>query len=152
MHKRNADALGLRIAAEGRRARAASRKLWDGLIRYNREQAGPLRYSRTVLTVRDRKGKLLGGTILQSYWKETYVELLWLSAGARRSGIGSRLVAEAERRAKKRGSLLLHLNTYSFQAPGFYEKLGFRRLGGMQGSPRGESRHFYVKHLARERA
>jgi GNAT superfamily N-acetyltransferase len=148
MHKRNADALGTRIAAEGRRARAASRGLWAGLIRYNRQQAGPLRYTRTVLTARDRKGKLLGGTILQSYWKETYVELLWLSERARRSGLGSRLIAEAERRAKKRGSVLLHLNTYSFQAPGFYEKLGFKRLGGMTGSPAGHSRHFYAKKLS----
>ena len=152
MHKRNAGALGLRVAAEGKRARASSRKLWEGLIRYNRQQAGPLRYSRTVLTVRDLKGKLLGGTILQSYWKETYVELLWLSAQARRLGLGRRLIQEAERRARRRGSVLLHLNTYSFQAPGFYEKLGFKRLGGMQGSPRGESRHFYAKHLTRERA
>jgi ribosomal protein S18 acetylase RimI-like enzyme len=148
MHKGNAGALGLRIKAEGKRARAGSRKLWEGLIRYNRQQAGPLRYSRTVLTVRDGKGKLMGGVILQSYWKETYVELLWLSARARRAGVGSRLIAEAERRAKKRGSVLLHLNTYSFQAPGFYEKLGFKRLGGMAGSPAGESRHFYAKRLA----
>ena len=33
------------------------------------------------------------------------------------------------------------------QAPGFYEKQGYRRFGGMSGSPKGESRHFYVKHL-----
>jgi GNAT superfamily N-acetyltransferase len=147
MHKRNADALGLRIAAEGRRARASSRKLWEGLIRYNRQQVGPLRYSRSVLTVRDRRGRLQGGLILQSYWKESYVELLWLSQRMRGLGTGSKLIAEAERRARRRGSVLLHLNTYSFQAPGFYEKLGFKRLGGMQGSPRGESRHFYAKKL-----
>jgi GNAT superfamily N-acetyltransferase len=137
----------VRIAAEGRRARAASRALWAGLIRYNREQAGALRYSRTVLAARDAKGRLLGGAILQSYWKETYVELLWLSKRARRLGLGSRLIAEAERRARRRGSVLLHLNTYSFQAPGFYEKRGFKRVGGMAGSPAGHSRHFYVKKL-----
>lgn len=147
MHKRNADALALKVVAEGKRARATSRKLWDGLIRYNRQQAGTLRYTRTVLAVRDGKDQLVGGAILQSYWKETYVELLWLSARARRLGVGSRLMQEAERRARKRGSVLLHLNTYSFQAPGFYEKLGFKRLGGMSGSPAGESRHFYAKKL-----
>ena len=136
------------IKAEGRSARAASRKLWAGLIRYNREQAGPLRYSRTVLTVRDARKRILGGLILQSYWKESYVELLWLSQKARRSGYGSQLIKEAERRARRRGSRLLHLNTYSFQAPGFYEKLGFRRFGGMEGSPAGARRHFYVKRLA----
>ena len=59
------------------------------------------------------------------------------------------LMQEAERRARRRGSLLIHLNTYSFQAPGFYEKLGFRRFGGMEGSPAGASRHFYAKRLTR---
>jgi GNAT superfamily N-acetyltransferase len=137
-----------RIVAERSNARAVSRQLWDGLVRFNRKSAGPLRYTRTVLSVRDGTGRLLGGLILQSYWKESYVELLWLSERARRLGYGRRLMAEAERRARRRGSLLLHLNTYSFQAPGFYEKLGFERFGGMAGSPRGASRHFYVKRLS----
>ena len=137
-----------RIVAERTHARAVSRKLWDGLVRYNRKSAGPLRYTRTVLSVRDDKGKLQGGLILQSYWKESYVELLWLSEKARRLGHGRRLIEEAERRARRRGSLLLHLNTYSFQAPGFYEKQGFTRFGGMAGSPQGASRHFYVKRLS----
>jgi GNAT superfamily N-acetyltransferase len=137
-----------RIVAEKRKAAGAvSRKLWAGLLRYNRKTAGPFHYSRTVLSVRDAKRRILGGAILQSFWKETYVELLWLSDKARRLGYGRRLMAEAERRARRRGSVLMHLNTYSFQAPGFYEKLGFKRFGGMEGSPRGASRHFYVKRL-----
>jgi len=125
-----------------------SRRLWDGLLRYNRRTAGPFRYSRVVLTARAPGGGVLGGLILQSYWRESYVELLWLSERARRQGLGRRLIQEAERRARRRGSRLLHLNTYSFQAPGFYEKLGFARFGGMAGSPRGASRHFYLKELA----
>ena len=136
-----------RLVVEGKNWRAASRKLWNGLIRYNLQTAGPFNYKRTVLTVRDAKSRVLGGVILQSYWLETYVELLWLSARARRLGLGSKLMQEAELRARKRGSKFMHLNTYSFQAPGFYEKLGFKRFGGTAGSPRGESRHWYVKQL-----
>jgi GNAT superfamily N-acetyltransferase len=136
-----------RVLAERTNASAVSRELWKGLVRFNRQQAGPLRYRRTVLSVRDDKGRLLGGLILQSYWKESYVELLWLSTRARRAGYGSKLILEAERRARRRGSRLIHLNTYSFQAPGFYEKQGYQRFGGMAGSPQGASRHFYVKRL-----
>ena len=136
-----------RIAVERSNAAAASRQLWKGLLRFNREQAGPFKYSRTVISARDRKGRLLGGLILQSYWRESYIELLWLSTRARGKGIGSKLIKEAERRARRRGSRLIHLNTFSFQAPGFYEKQGYRRFGGMSGSPRGASRHFYVKRL-----
>jgi hypothetical protein len=39
------------------------------------------------------------------------------------------------------------VNTYSFQAPRFYEKQGYRRFGRISGSPKGESRYFYVKRL-----
>lgn len=136
-----------RVVAERSDPAAVSRALWKGLVRFNREQAGPLRYKRTVLSARDGKGRLLGGLILQSYWRESYIELLWLSARARRAGFGSRLIKEAERNARRRGSRLIHLNTYSFQAPGFYEKQGYQRFGGMSGSPQGGSRHFYVKRL-----
>ena len=136
-----------RVVVERSNAAKASRELWNGLVRFNRQQAGPLRYSRTVLSVRDGKGRLLGGLILQSYWRESYIELLWLSAQARLAGFGRRLITEAERRARRRGSRLIHLNTYSFQAPGFYEKQGYRRFGGLSGSPRGQSRHFYVQRL-----
>ena len=136
-----------RVLVERSDSALVSRALWKGLVRFNRGQAGPLNYARTVMSVRDGKGRLLGGLILQSYWRESYIELLWLSARARGTGFGSRLLEEAERRARRRGSRLIHLNTYSFQAPDFYEKQGYRRFGGMSGSPQGESRHFYVKRL-----
>lgn len=136
-----------RVVVERSDPGAVSRELWKGLLKFNREQAGPLSYTRTVLSVRDGKGRVLGGLILQSYWRESYIELLWLSARARGTGFGSRLIKEAERHARRRGSRLIHVNTYSFQAPGFYKKQGYRRFGGISGSPQGESRYFYVKRL-----
>lgn len=139
---------GFSLVLERTSSRAeVSRELWKGLVAFNRRAAGPLRYSRTVLSARDGKGRILGGLIMQSYWRETYVELLWLSMKARGAGVGSGLVKEAERLARRRGSRVIHLNTYSFQAPGFYEKQGYRRFGRISGSPRGESRYFYVKRL-----
>jgi len=136
-----------RVRVERSDPSAVSRELWKGLLRFNREQAGPFHYARTVMSVRDGKGRLLGGLILQSYWRESYIELLWMSERARGTGFGSRLLKQAESRARRRGGRLIHLNTYSFQAPDFYEKLGYRRFGGMSGSPQGHSRHFYVKRL-----
>jgi GNAT superfamily N-acetyltransferase len=140
-------ALLARVVIERTRAAAVSRELWRGLLRFNREQAGPLAYSRKVISVRDGKGRLLGGLILQSYWQESYVELLWLAKRARGEGLGEKLIVAAEREARRRGSRLIHLNTYSFQAPGFYEKQGYRRFGEISGSPKGARRYFYVKRL-----
>ena len=136
-----------RVVAEKRNARKVVAQLWRGLGRFNQKTAGKYRYSRDVLTARSETGRIVGGLILQSWWKESYIEVLWLSERARRHGYGSELIAEAERRARRRGSKLLHLNTYSFQAPRFYEKFGFQCFGRMSGSPKGESRYFYVKRL-----
>ena len=137
----------IRTKVERGNTAALSRALWRGLVQFNRAQAGPLRYARNVISARDAKGKVVGGLILQSYWRESYIELLWLSDRSRGRGLGSKLIRQAERIAQKRGSRLIHLNTFSFQAPGFYEKNGYRRFGRMSGSPEGESRHFYVKKL-----
>jgi GNAT superfamily N-acetyltransferase len=126
---------GLRISAERSDTRAA----------VSRE----LHHRRTVLCARDAKGRLLGGLTMQSCWRESYIELLWLSAPARGAGTGAKLIAEAERRARRRGSRVMHLNTYSFQAPGFYEAQGYRRFGAVSGSPRGERRYYYMKRLGR---
>src|SRR5258706_625339 len=73
----------LRVVAEKKRAREGSSELWRGLVGYNAKSAGPLKYTRLVLAARDESGRVVGGVILQSYWKETYVELLWLSDRAR---------------------------------------------------------------------
>ena len=136
-----------RIVVERSNAAALSRALWKGLVEFNRGAVGPLRYSRKVVTVRGANGRVLGGLILESYLRESYVELLWLSPAARGARLGSRLLQAGERLARERGSVLIHLNTYSFQAPRFYEKHGYRRFGSMAGSPAGGSRYFYVKRL-----
>ena len=137
----------VRVVAGRSDVTKVSRELWRGLVRFNRSKAGPLRYSRDVITVRGGRGRLLGGLILQSYWRESYIELLWLSDRARAQGYGSKLMQEAERRARRRGSCLIHVNTYSFQAPGFYKKHGYRLFGSISGSPRGATKYFYVKRL-----
>jgi len=138
-----------RIIAEKANARTVSDALWRGLVNFNRAAAGRFRYSRAVLTARDDKGRIAGGLILESYWNSSYVELLWMSKRARGRGYGRRLMQEAERRARRRGSTLIHLNTFSFQAPRFYEKLGYECFGSIRSTPPGASRHFYIKRLAR---
>jgi GNAT superfamily N-acetyltransferase len=136
-----------RLVIERARSRAVSRELWRGLIAFNRQQTGPLRYRRTVISARSPQGRLLGGLILESYWRESYVELLWVAAKSRGTGLGSRLLQRAEDLARRRGSRMIHLNTFSFQAPRFYEAHGYRRFGRLSGSPAGHSRHYFVKYL-----
>jgi GNAT superfamily N-acetyltransferase len=136
-----------RIVEEKRNARAVERRVRKGLIAYNASKVGPPRYRPLVLSARDANGRLVGGLAGQLYWNALYIELIWLEEGNRTRGLGSRLMQVAEKRARRAGKELIYLNTYTFQAPGFYRKLGFRSVGRVRDYPRGESRIFLVKEL-----
>ena len=84
-----------------------------------------------------RDGVLLGGLNGRTGRGWLYVELLALPMDAHGQGLGRRLMAMAEAEAVRRGCQGAFLNTIAFQAPGFYEKLGYREFGRLvDGNPR----------------
>ena len=50
-------------------------------------------------------------------------------------------------RPRRRGCTGIWLDTFTFQAPGFYEKLGFTVFGRLEDYPPGEARVFYAKQI-----
>ena len=56
------------------------------------------------------------------------------------------MMAEAE--ARKRGCSKATLNTFSFQAPDFYRKFGYRIVATVDGLPEGHRQHALVKELS----
>src|SRR5258705_12952079 len=77
-----------------------------------------------------------------------YIELLYVPDAFRTRGIGSSLMKKAEEIAAKRGCVGIRLDTFSFQAPGFYEKLGYRIFGKLVNHPKGHDRIYYFKELS----
>lgn len=64
-----------------------------------------------------------------------------------RDDAGTRLMALAEDHARAKGCLGMKLNTFSYQAQGFYEKMGFTCWGTMEGYPPGHATHYMRKDL-----
>jgi len=77
------------------------------------------------LDARDDSGRLLGGLrgFVFLYWLD--VEVLFVEEDARGAGLGSRLLAEAERQAITLGARNAKLSTFEWQARGFYLKQGY---------------------------
>ncbi|WP_051362355.1 GNAT family N-acetyltransferase [Solimonas soli] len=90
-------------------------------------------------------GRLAGGLLGQfrSHW--LHVEILVVQPALRGSGAGRALMAAAEAAARERGCHGLWLDTFDFQAPHFYEHLGFTRFGTIADFHDGHARHFYQK-------
>jgi len=63
----------------------------------------------------------------------------------RGAGLGRRLIKQAEEEAVRRGCRGVWLDTFSWQARGFYEKLGYSVFGTIDDYPPGHQRFFLKK-------
>jgi GNAT superfamily N-acetyltransferase len=131
-------------ASTDRKARAAMRK---GLLGYNRAHAGPSHYRALWVVARDRRGAVQGGLCGWTYWDWLFVEWLWVAEGRRKQGIGSELMRRAEQEARGRGCAGVYVDTFTFQAPDFYRKHGYREFGRLPGLPKGHARIWLHKAL-----
>ena len=132
------------------RADALGAALQSRVIAFNIETTG-FRDGRTLsFAVHDATGELVAGLDGFTWGGYARVDWLWVHEARRRSGLGAALMASAEAEVRARGCETIILETHDFQAPGFYEGLGFERVGTTVGTPRG-SRHFtYQKRLSRD--
>jgi len=118
-----------------------------GIRRYNVQKAGDNNYQRLCFFLLAPDDQVAGGLVGAMYWNWFYLDLLWVDEALRRQGYGRRLVRRAEEEARNRGAEYVYLDTFSFQAPGFYEKLGYEVFGELPDFPPGQRRYFYCKTL-----
>jgi ribosomal protein S18 acetylase RimI-like enzyme len=98
--------------------------------------------------VKDLNGDVIAGIISKMYcWNCLYITILWVKEECRNQGYGSILLAETEEIAKKKGSKLVHLDTFDFQAKDFYVKQGYEIFGVLDDCPEGHKRYFMKKNL-----
>jgi GNAT superfamily N-acetyltransferase len=122
------------------------RVLLRELRAFNAAKAGKDNFKPLTITVRD-KGRVVGGVSAETWFGWMFVNLLWLDEKHRRGGTGRALMAKVEAEARARGVTNVYLDTFSFQAPGFYKKLGYREFGRLDEYPAGHSRHWLTKAL-----
>ena len=119
------------------------------LIRFNEARSGqsedyrPLAILITDAATSEIVGGLWGGT----NFTQLHVDLLFVPEELRGSGIGSQIMRDAEAEARRRECRGVWLDTYSFQARGFYERLGYSVFGMIEDYVPGHTRFFLKKTL-----
>ena len=141
----SSDELALTVGASV--AETLHEELLAGLDAAVPADVGPMARLPLAVALRRADGQLIGGLTGRTLWGWLVIELLWTAPAARGRGRGRRLLAAAEQEALRRGCHHARVDTYSFQAPGFYERCGYARVATLADFPRGHQRHLYAKAL-----
>ena len=120
------------------------------VIQYNMsvlsdEVKSPLEHVSFLL--KDDVGKIFAGITGTIYFYHLHIDFLWVDESVRHEGYGSQLVNKIEEIAKEKNCRLILLDSFSFQAPEFYKKHGYREFGVVEDHPKGYSQHFLEKRL-----
>jgi GNAT superfamily N-acetyltransferase len=137
----------IRIVSDPHASESLKQVVVDHLDAYNMAISGMTEYSPVNLFLRDQGDEVLGG-LLGSVWGGVlFVRILWVAQALRGRGHGRRLLEAAEQRAVERGCRHVFLDTFSFQAPGFYEKQGYEIYARAEDWPVGHAHYFLRKRL-----
>ena len=91
--------------------------------------------------------ELMSGVIGETHLDWRYFNLLFVNEDLRGMDYGHRLLELPENEAQKRGVKNAYHDTFSFQAPGFYKKYGYRVFGEMNDFPSGHRSYYPTKKL-----
>ena len=138
----------VRITVEDQPKAEERRAVFDGLVRYNADRVKDAGGPGLTVFLRDEEGAVVGGLLGEMYWGWLHVQYVWMDERLRGQGHGEKLLAIAEREAASRGCGAVFLDTFSFQAPGFYERCGYEVFGKLEDFPPGHQRYFMRKSLA----
>ncbi|MBF0680454.1 MAG: GNAT family N-acetyltransferase [Devosia sp.] len=138
-----------RIVLEEGSSQQSHDVILNGLAQYNEIQTeGRFTASSSlVLAVKNDAGQTEGGLAARITCGWMHIDMLHIPESLRGTGIGASLMASAEELAREKACVGLRLDTTSFQAPGFYEKLGYTEFGRLENSPPGHTRYFFMKRL-----
>jgi len=122
--------------------------LADRLYQHNAAVTGWDNGRWLTILVRNEVGDIVAGLHGWTWGQTGFVQTLWVRDDLRGGGLGARLLATAEVEAARRGCREVHLDTHSYQAPGFYRHRGYEVIGELPGWPDQTTRIFLRKTLS----
>jgi GNAT superfamily N-acetyltransferase len=126
----------------------AERAILEGLGNNILEHLGNVDLGSSLrIILRNTTDKVVGGVIANCFGGWLYISLLWVEKSLRNLGYGSRLMQLLEAEAIQIGCQYAHVDTYSFEARPFYERLGYELFATLEDYPKGYCKYFLKKRL-----
>ncbi len=125
-----------------------TRVVFAGLLAFNQAASGDALDDQPVnRVIHDATGRVVAGIAADVCGGWLMVHALWVDASQRGQGLGQTLLADAEQQARTLGAHAVTLDTFSWQAEGFYHKQGYEVFGRLQDFPPGHHRLYLRKPL-----
>ena len=121
--------------------------IFEGLLEYNLERIEDKNPRDLGIYLPDETGRKTAGLIGSNHGNWLFVKYLWVSKELRGKQIGSKILIQAEETAKERGCKYSFLDTFSFQAPLFYKKHGYKEVFTLENYPLMGKRYYFTKSL-----
>ncbi len=124
---------------------AVAEEIHDRLRAYNAQYITD--YDGLSFCVRGESGALLGGVVASRDLDCITVDYLFVERAARKRGLGTALLCRVEEEARRQKARRIVLNTFSFQAPEFYRRQGYRCFGALEPCFGTHGQYFFCKEL-----
>jgi ribosomal protein S18 acetylase RimI-like enzyme len=121
--------------------------LAERIYEFNAKATGSFDGLAFSATQRDSTGAILAGISGHTWAGCCYIAYLWVDESQRGKGLGTALMAAAEDHAMRMHCAVMFVATHSFQAPGFYERLGYVRQSLIADHPVGHCSMTLAKRL-----
>ncbi len=121
--------------------------LEDELYAYNVEHTGYDDGELLTIWVKNTANEIVAGCHGWTWGGSGYIRDLWVHKDLRGQGYGSKLLQAAEQEVIARGCHHVVLESYSFQAPDFYQKHGYEVFAVLEDHPRGHRNYYLRKRL-----
>ena len=121
--------------------------IFQGLLEYNLARIEDKNPQDLGIYLRNENNEILAGLIGDTHGNWLTVKYLWVSEALRGQRIGSDILKKAEEEARGRGCKYVFLDTFSFQAPEFYKKHGYKEVFTLEEFPLAGKRYYFTKLL-----
>ena len=139
--------MNIRLVIEPHASEALKEFVREGLALYNVAAKGAAEYYPVSLFLKNEHHEVLGGLLGHIWARCMHIAILWVAPILRHQGHGTALLQAAEQLAAERACALVTLETFSFQATGFYAKHGYETFAVLPDYPPGHQKHFLKKSL-----
>lgn len=123
------------------------RDIYEMLKEYNFKHLEASQNVPIGVFLEDERNQKIAGLTGETFGNWLCIQFLFASEQLRGQGLGGKLLEAAEKEARQRGCKYTFVDTFSFQAPAFYKKYGYREIFVLEKYPYTGKLHYYTKEL-----